>query len=728
MQKPQRPFACAAAGSEYFASEAHYRLLAAEIRDRLQQDGGCVVLTGDPAPNCDLLVRQLTVVGPPRCRATAVKCQAQMSAAGVMESYRRLVGGTIEAMSRRVASWSTQPTPTARGQELDIMVLDSAEHLGDEVLLRLCAPPTGNPERWPPRLLLGGKPLAEKLTVQAFDATDEASARFDLHHLAAHETGSFIRFQLAAGEGDAIDIFKPPLIELIETYADGDPVVVNGLARRLARIVPRLAARRAAKLAQVVRVARDEGERPTEAAIVVLPTPAAVNVVLRDSKAESAPSKRSEDETPAPMQADASSAVEAPLVEMPVQTSRDDAPVVSVPSFATPEPIPAAEEPSAAAVLAEISLPPSDQSAEPPSALDAADVPAVAAAQSDADLAAGSAPGEAEAAVQAPGVAPEIAPDAAEAPNVSLIEAPVAISDEDAVPTADHDRAVPVAWLARSRQRQVALGFAAAAAILIAAVMVGARYPRGGETYLDAAVKLAHSMRLFGASDRGTPGVIGASAPVPKDPDVQRLRTTTDTADRNLLIAEVPTVPPDAKDAKVEAPAPLANSSGSAVSLFPPPPPAAPAANPPAAGAPKPAANPAEVALASPVASPPLSIPAPAKPEMHEPPAQANATASANRPLSDADLGALLHRGDQLLASGDIIAARHYFELVSEAGDPRAALRLGKTYDPAFLQQSGVRGIAGDPALAKSWYLKAIASGDKEADLQLLRLMTLYPE
>ena len=95
-------------------------------------------------------------------------------------------------------------------------------------------------------------------------------------------------------------------------------------------------------------------------------------------------------------------------------------------------------------------------------------------------------------------------------------------------------------------------------------------------------------------------------------------------------------------------------------------------------------------------------------------------------PVGDTDL--LLKRGDQLLASGDIIAARHYFELVAEAGDGRAALRLGKTYDPAFLQQSGVRGITGDPAAAKFWYLKAIASGDKDADLRLLQLMALYPE
>jgi len=95
--------------------------------------------------------------------------------------------------------------------------------------------------------------------------------------------------------------------------------------------------------------------------------------------------------------------------------------------------------------------------------------------------------------------------------------------------------------------------------------------------------------------------------------------------------------------------------------------------------------------------------------------------------MASADIDQLLRRGDQLLAGGDLIAARHYFELVTEAGDMRAALRLGKTYDPAFLQQNGVRGIVGNPAMAKSWYLKAIGAGDKDADMRLLQLMTLYP-
>src|SRR5579863_8318861 len=115
----QKPFADDAAGLEYFASEAHYRLLAANIRDQLQQQGGCVLLTGDPAPNSDLLVRHLTVVGAPRCRATTIKCHPKMTAIGLLDNYRRLVGTTIEAVTRRVASWSSQAMPPTRAQAID---------------------------------------------------------------------------------------------------------------------------------------------------------------------------------------------------------------------------------------------------------------------------------------------------------------------------------------------------------------------------------------------------------------------------------------------------------------------------------------------------------------------------------------------------------------------------------------------------------------------------------
>ncbi len=242
----KKPFAGGAAGMAYFASEAHYRLLAAALRDQLQQHGGCVLLTGAPAPNSDLLARQLTVVGAPRCRTTILKCQAQMNLAGVMDSYRRLTGSTIEAVTRRVASWSIPGAPApADGQEIRILVLAEAERLGDEVLEQLFCSPAEVRQDWPPLLLVADRSLADRLEAGAIAPSRASVANhFDLLRLIPHEVGSFIRYQLTVADLDQLALFKPPVIELIEIYADGDPMVVNALARRILRIVPELTAKR----------------------------------------------------------------------------------------------------------------------------------------------------------------------------------------------------------------------------------------------------------------------------------------------------------------------------------------------------------------------------------------------------------------------------------------------------------------------------------------------------
>jgi hypothetical protein len=46
----------------------------------------------------------------------------------------------------------------------------------------------------------------------------------------------------------------------------------------------------------------------------------------------------------------------------------------------------------------------------------------------------------------------------------------------------------------------------------------------------------------------------------------------------------------------------------------------------------------------------------------------------------------LLDRGDVLIGQADITSARLYYQRAADAGDAQGALRLGETYDPAFLQ------------------------------------------
>jgi len=89
----------------------------------------------------------------------------------------------------------------------------------------------------------------------------------------------------------------------------------------------------------------------------------------------------------------------------------------------------------------------------------------------------------------------------------------------------------------------------------------------------------------------------------------------------------------------------------------------------------------------------------------------------------DADeIAILLKQGEQFIAAGDVVTARVPFERAAEAGDARAALALGATYDPAVLTRLGVRGIAADVARARIWYEKARALGSAEAAGRLANL------
>jgi TPR repeat protein len=83
---------------------------------------------------------------------------------------------------------------------------------------------------------------------------------------------------------------------------------------------------------------------------------------------------------------------------------------------------------------------------------------------------------------------------------------------------------------------------------------------------------------------------------------------------------------------------------------------------------------------------------------------------------------ALVTRGDGFLSAGDIASAQLFYERAADAGNGTAALRLGATFDPAFLGKAGVRGTAADPARAASWYRRARDLGNLAAEQWLKTL------
>jgi len=113
-------------------------------------------------------------------------------------------------------------------------------------------------------------------------------------------------------------------------------------------------------------------------------------------------------------------------------------------------------------------------------------------------------------------------------------------------------------------------------------------------------------------------------------------------------------------------------------------------------------------------------------------PATAPSAGSGNRSIKPAspapsatEIAALLARGDALIAKGDLASARLFYERAAEAGDGQAALRLGESYDPAFLAQAHLNGVRGDAVAAARWYRRARELGITEAETLL---QTLAPE
>lgn len=138
---------------------------------------------------------------------------------------------------------------------------------------------------------------------------------------------------------------------------------------------------------------------------------------------------------------------------------------------------------------------------------------------------------------------------------------------------------------------------------------------------------------------------------------------------------------------------------------------------PPRAAAPPPAASAVAVppAASAPVLPPAaVAAVAPVAPAAVSPPPQSEVV----RNLDPREILVLVKRGQDMLASGDVLSARLMLQRGAEARDGRAALLLGTTYDPALLKQLGANGLA-DVAQARNWYQKAREWGEPDAQRQL---------
>jgi hypothetical protein len=119
----------------------------------------------------------------------------------------------------------------------------------------------------------------------------------------------------------------------------------------------------------------------------------------------------------------------------------------------------------------------------------------------------------------------------------------------------------------------------------------------------------------------------------------------------------------------------------------------------------------------------PATAPDRTTPQVGAPPAppvaEPTIAADALHQLDPNEIASLLRRGDALIASGDLAAARLVMRRAADAGDARAAMTLAETYDPAILEKRGVYGFVPDIAMARRWYEKAKKFGAYEATQRL---------
>jgi TPR repeat protein len=80
-------------------------------------------------------------------------------------------------------------------------------------------------------------------------------------------------------------------------------------------------------------------------------------------------------------------------------------------------------------------------------------------------------------------------------------------------------------------------------------------------------------------------------------------------------------------------------------------------------------------------------------------------------PAPSEEASAFCARGLVALADGDIANARLFLRRAADAGDPRALMALGDTFDAATLTRLGVVGTHGDATQAHDYYARALAAG-----------------
>ena len=747
---PQQPFADDTSGFGYFATDLHYRRLAATICRRIAPSSGIVLVTGDPAPDGELLMACLNGEGQTGHRATLVSCAPGTGFDALVRDYSEQLGLAADEEGGNLWPLISHLMLESRKGVTRLLLVDNADALDDKVFDELYRFAKVDDPHLLPVLLLATSAFDKRINTPALSFLKPAIvAQLPLHHLDADEVAAFIHYQLNAAEGAESDAFPPETIEAIAAAADGDPSIVNCLAREaLAFRRRRAAATLAAVPVPAVTAPAEPAPQPVEDA------PAAASEAAAEPEA---PAEAPEIEPAfAPIDAAAAdeSAKKTTLIELAAIARQTDSKPPAREEGAPPEekPAPAAEadpplELEPATMAAKLAEPASAKPRRSNTGLAAIAYLLLAAVSGSALLylilpgASDRVPSNvtAEAAVPQPG-APAEEPAAA-TPVVLAAESAAAKPSDTATTSAQPSLSPP------PLPPESAMVPANAAPLVVKHEEAPAREPAS----LLAAMPTSQAIAAEPLPPPSPPAAAEKVATTEAPPPVAKNLTTANAAPPAAektpapapLVAEkvaVPDSPPPAPE-KVAAEAPRPATAERLAMVEPSSPAPALASEqilteaslaPAVAALPATPAPAVTSAPAAPVAvpAPVAAAPAPAAPRVAalEPmPAAPAASHAADRP-PPAEIAVLIRRGDQLLAAGDIISARRFFERAATSGDPSASLGLAKSYDPLFLQQTGARGVSGKPADAAMWYRKAVEAGSMEASTRLNRLLARYPQ
>src|SRR5262249_14938556 len=118
----------------------------------------------------------------------------------------------------------------------------------------------------------------------------------------------------------------------------------------------------------------------------------------------------------------------------------------------------------------------------------------------------------------------------------------------------------------------------------------------------------------------------------------------------------------------------------------------------------------------------PLILPAPAQRQLDREEITAappTPPAPAPRQLDREEIAFLLKRGKDLIANGDLAAARLVLQRAADANDVEATLALAATYDPFVLRELRIYSFPADAEMARVWYEKARELGSSAASRRL---------